>query len=289
MIGEHHDIPCLLDKVASVEQLHICGEMLCSEADDEESAHCLELVRIASPIELFLSVVAGDAHLAFLNDLARVASSLCVLELKFSVPVPALQYKDWLDNLPASLRSLDVPCLRVYLPRFLQPYIFGDDAESRASVAGAQAVQMESHRARALRTLPQRLAEAMPSLRLLAIMDGGPNEAILALPVNQYDHSEDTDQQGGEGQGFETDANTVNVDDGSEGEVEESTGPIYEWDELRRTDHFHSHKWWQVTDGMDSRRLKRITVEEGKRAQQQLIDSERQRRSLAARMTSLSI
>ncbi|CDO71792.1 hypothetical protein BN946_scf184939.g16 [Trametes cinnabarina] len=294
MIGAHDEIPSVLHNVSLVEKLHISGEMLSSGVDDEEIAHLIEFVRASSPVELFLSVVIRSSALPFLTEVARAAPRLRILELKVSLPSPDLVYEGWLDNLAASLQHLNVPCLRIYLPTFRLAYQQSliddndDDSEQRARLKGA--IQMEARRTYSIRTLPQRLAETLQSLRYLCILDGGPNLGILTLLEDGEVPFANTTQETGIEEVYAAEVAVSDTDSFSSGNEEgQSTRTVYEWDELRRTDRFHSVKWWQVIGDADGRRVKRISTTEGERTQQQLIDSAQQQPLLAERMSSLSL
>lgn len=134
-----------------------------------------------------------------------------------------------------------------------------DDTEDKALRVEAHA--MEQHRVVSMRTLPRRLADAIPALRCLANLDEGPNEDNLkgsteGAPSESAENKEgdaDADAEGG----------TVDVE-----------APVYEWDELRRTDWIRNHQWWRVGDGAEGRTLEAISVKEGERLQRQILEGE---------------
>ncbi|KAI0351786.1 hypothetical protein OH77DRAFT_1513686 [Trametes cingulata] len=256
MLGEHEDAADVLGRLSRVERLHVSGELRVPTHDGEELERFLALLRVTSPVELYLSVLVRATPMTFWGEVVGSAPRLRVLELKVSIPAPSLQYDGWLDDIPDALRPLSLQCLRVYLPRLGYPpstlFQFGalhNPAEDSARRAAAR--EMELRRAKSVRTLPQKLAEALPSLRYLALLDEGQNRDNLSGDDVREDEQE------GEGEG--------------EGEG------VYEWDELRRTDYIKSNRWWRVVDGAGGggRALESISVEEGERAQEEIIESGR--------------
>ncbi|CDO71791.1 hypothetical protein BN946_scf184939.g15 [Trametes cinnabarina] len=272
MIQEYNDIPSILGRVHLVDCLHIAGQIPRSGEDDEEVAQCLELIRVASPVELYLSVVVRATPLTFLTELARVAPRLRVLELKVTVESPIVENESWLDVIPESVRSLTIPCLRIYLPQLpwypLRPYVYGNVDRSERRERIIDALRMEAHRAQAPLTLPHRLIEAVPSLRYVAILDSGPNKFILELAPDVDDPPNDLDLAALAE--LEKVAQFNDEDDSSEDEEDEDWSRT--WDELRGTDHFVSYTWWQVAEEADGRVVKPITIEEGERVQRQFLE-----------------
>ncbi|KAH9847224.1 hypothetical protein C2E23DRAFT_524152 [Lenzites betulinus] len=270
MLGEHDEIPSVRRRLARVEQLHIGGVLSNSEADAPDVARFFALLRQTSPVELYLSVRVRHSPILFLSHIPPLAPRLRVLELKVSIPSPSLDYDGWLDNIPQALSDLPIPCLRLFfpqlgypaVPRFFPAGLEYDDAEDKAR--GAEAREMERRRAAAMHALPQRIADAMPSLRYLALLDEGPNQNNLAL------------QKGEEGARGSAQAE-VPVETEVAGAVRSEPGedaPVYEWDELRQTDWIRSHRWWRIVDGAEggSRKLEAISIQEGKRLEQQIIE-----------------
>lgn len=125
---------------------------------------------------------------------------------------------------------------------------------------------MEKRRVESMRTLPQRLVDAMSALRCLAILDEGPNEDNL-----EASSAEDEERVSGKGVEKEK---VDGESDGSEADASETGAPVYEWDELRRTDWIRNHQWWRVVDGADGRTLEAISVGEGERLQQQILEKD---------------
>lgn len=100
MLGEHEDIVSVMDRLSHVELLQISGELrLPSHADSEDITRFVDLLRVTSPVELYLSVVVPNTPVAFLHTIPRAAPRLRVLELKVSVPEPSMDYADWLVSL----------------------------------------------------------------------------------------------------------------------------------------------------------------------------------------------
>ncbi|KAI0364469.1 hypothetical protein BV20DRAFT_1039388 [Pilatotrama ljubarskyi] len=275
MLGEHEDAADVLGRLARVERLHISGELRLPTHDGEELARFLELLRVASPVELYLSVLVRSTPMTCWEQIVQATPRLRVLELKISIPSPSLQYDGWLDDLPDALRPLSIECLRIYLPRLGYPpsilFQFGalhNPAEDSARRAAAR--EMELRRAKSVRTLPQRLAGALPSLRYLAMLDEGPNTDNLSGDDDKGVEDGEDDRDGDS--------------DGGEGRV------VYEWDELRRTDYIKSNRWWRVVDDASGKSLEAISVEEGERAQEELIESPQRdtKEELAGTHSSLS-
>lgn len=140
--------------------------------------------------------------------------------------------------------------------------------ETHDKAVRAEAHAMEKRRVASMRTLPQRLADAMPALRCLANLDKGPNEDNLAASSAEGEErlsgesaeSKEVDEEGG-----------VLEADAPKGE----TGhPVCEWDELRQTDWIQSPQWWRIVDGADGRTLEAISVGEGERLQQQILEQD---------------
>ncbi|KAI0326470.1 hypothetical protein GY45DRAFT_1310445 [Cubamyces sp. BRFM 1775] len=262
MLGGHHEILSVLKRLGRVDLLQIGGD-LCT-------AHgvpgFLDLLRVTSPIELYLSVIPSVLPSDFWADVVRAAPRLRVLELKVDVPGTTETHVNLLDGMPEFLAQLRVPCLRLYFPipqlTFAHNFLAND---VEGDVRPTPARELEIRRVKALRSLPQRLLEAMPSLRCLAVLDGGSLGTILQRKSNE----DDSDSEDGD----------------------HAHADVYEWDELRRTDHIRSMKWWRVVDGPDGRTLQRITEEEGERVQQEYVDHERAASddALAERVASLSL
>ncbi|EIW57158.1 uncharacterized protein TRAVEDRAFT_72348 [Trametes versicolor FP-101664 SS1] len=272
-LGEHEDIVSVVDRLSHVELLQISGELrVPSSNDSEDITRFIDLLRVTSLRELYLSVVVPNTPMAFLHTIPRVAPKLHVLELKVSTPEPHLEYAGWLDNLPEALHGLPIQSLRLYVPRlgyagvqrFYPAEVEYDDADDKASRAEAHI--MEKRRVESMRALPQRLVDAMPALRCLAILDEGPNEDNL-----EASSAEDEERVSGEG------AEKEKVDgesDGSEADASETGAPVYEWDELRRTDWIRNHQWWRVVDGAEGRTLEATSVDEGDRLQQKILEQD---------------
>ncbi|KAI0351785.1 hypothetical protein OH77DRAFT_1429381 [Trametes cingulata] len=246
LLEEHEYVPDVLGRLSRVERLHIGGQLPVPVDDDQDMAHLLELVHIASPVELYLCLLVESTPVTYWSQIAPNAPRLRVVEVKVEIPSPELQYDGWLDDLPHALRPLSVPCLRVYLPCLRHASVIWPDA--RPNPAGqmarrAAAREMELRRAESVRTLPQRLADALPSLRYLALLDDGPNEYNLRGNRN------------------EVVAERIGNDDHNK------------WDELRRVECVKSHKWWRIVGSADARTLEPISVEEGEQAQEELMRS----------------
>ncbi|OJT09979.1 hypothetical protein TRAPUB_13542 [Trametes pubescens] len=271
MLGEHEDIVSVVDRLSHVELLQISGELrVPSNTDNEGITRFVDLLRVTSPIELYLSVVVPNTPVAFLHTIPQVAPRLRVLELKVNVPEPSMDYADWLDNLPDALHGLPIPCLRLYIPRLGYPRVqrffpIGFDYnDTNDKALRAEAHAMEKRRVVSMRTLPRRLVDAMPALRCLANLDEGPNEDNLA--ASSADGEEHVSGEGA--------ASKEVGAENSAPEAGETGVPVYEWDELRRTDWIRSHQWWRIVDGTDGRTLEAISVDEGERLQQQILEQD---------------
>ncbi|KAJ2998955.1 hypothetical protein NUW54_g6983 [Trametes sanguinea] len=93
------------------------------------------------------------------------------------------------DGLPRLLSPLKISVLWLHLSKTMSPAVrpvseLNGDATDAQKVRVIEARQMELSRLAVMPDLPRRLAEAIPSLRYLAIVDDGPNLATLALPVD---------------------------------------------------------------------------------------------------------
>ncbi|KAI0364468.1 hypothetical protein BV20DRAFT_1125590 [Pilatotrama ljubarskyi] len=263
LLGEHGDAADVLGRLSRVERLHITGQLRVLRDDDQDLVHFLELLHIASPVDLYVSVLVQSTPVTCWSQIARNAPRLRVLEVKIEIPHPWLEHDGWLDDLPEALRSLSIPCLRIFVPRL--PLTIWDPPTTpeqvRARWEGAR--EMELRRAESMRTLPQRLADALPSLRYLALLDGGVNKDNLNVD-NEESDEDDEDEDG-------MDSDT--------------------WDELRREYNLKSSMWWRVMDGASGRILEPISVKEGERAQEELVEgSERDAKNdLTERLPLLSL
>ncbi|KAJ8472355.1 hypothetical protein ONZ51_g8580 [Trametes cubensis] len=242
MLSEHFEVGYVLKRLGRVDLLQIGGDLM----NQDEVTRFLDLLRVTSPIELYLSVIPSTLPSNFWPDFVRATPRLRVLELKVDVPQMANTHVELLNALPGILAQLPVPCLRLYFP---MPQLMLRRDETRVGAQRPTAQEQEIRRIEALRSLPQRLINTMPSLRYLAVLDGGRHESLL--------------------QGW------VDVDD-SDSEDKGRARTVYEWDELRHTDHIRSTKWWRVVDGPEGRTMQRITEQEGERMQQAFVDDERE-------------
>ncbi|KAI0635513.1 hypothetical protein C8Q77DRAFT_1071551 [Trametes polyzona] len=221
------------------------------------------------------AALASKASMSFWGRVQEAAPRLQVLEIRMSVPAPLVEYARWLDDLPDALRPLRVLCIRVYVPQLNYPLwamfvptrpelLSGHERLVRERLAEAR--EMEARRAAAMGTLRQRLADAIPALQILAILDEGPNEDI----------SRSGETGGGDG-GVQVQPSSGSGSGAAERgeELEEGDNlEAYEWVELRRTRWIRPYEWWRVVDGVEGRELESITVEEGERQQQQLIEGQ---------------
>ncbi|KAH9885767.1 hypothetical protein C8Q73DRAFT_294489 [Cubamyces lactineus] len=265
MLGEHYEVPYVLKRLKRVDLLQIGGKL----SDRDERARFLDLLRVASPIELYSSLVPSHFPAAFWSDVARAAPRLRVLELKVDVSLTTGTQVKLLNKLPGDLAQLQIPCLRLYIPvsrLSIAHDLFTQGLQDGMQVQQQTAQGTETHSAKALWSLPWRLLEAMPSLCCLAVLVGGSLEGILY--------------------GTPTDDTNLSDDDGDNARAD-----LHEWDELRRTAHIESTRWWRIEDRPDGRTLQRITEEEGERVQQEFIDREREASEdvLAERVASLSL
>lgn len=103
---------------------------------------------------------------------------------------------------------------------------------------------LEISRVRGLALLPSALADAIPTLRYLAVGDAAPNRALFS----------------------ESDICREELHDlFADAPAEESV--VYEWDELRRVECIKKQCWWRVVNHEGRRVLVEISEEEGEEAQ----------------------
>lgn len=108
----------------------------------------------------------------------------------------------------------------------------------------ADARKMERRRIETMPTLPQRLMDAVPSLRYLALIDSQPNNT-------SWDVGADDEWP---------------ITDGGDDDYQAP-----HWDEVRETDWTLSTCWWRVVEGSLGRTLETISAEEAERVQHQII------------------
>ncbi|KAI9061217.1 hypothetical protein FKP32DRAFT_993297 [Trametes sanguinea] len=209
-IGKHWDVPFALRDVGTVDRLGVNDVMLFAEPEEieDEIANLRQLLRLTSPNDLFLWVMVSNATPLSWREVAEAAPNLHSLRLRWNLVAPVMAHRDWLvsvcgllalalalmcrraqDGLPRLLSPLKISALWLHLSKTMSPAVrpvseLNGDATDAQKVRVIEARQMELDRLAVMPDLPRRLAEAIPSLRYLAIVDDGPNLATLALPVD---------------------------------------------------------------------------------------------------------
>ncbi|KAI0649564.1 hypothetical protein C8Q79DRAFT_1008050 [Trametes meyenii] len=254
MLGEHNDGESMLERLGVVDQLQISGDLEIGDTESPQLSRFLDLLGVASPVSLYLSVVLSCTPMTFWDRVVYAAPRLRVLDLKIALSRPALEFSTWLEDLAVGLQPFrsSLSFLRIFVPQlggaehlFLHEIahdVYGNVDEDAVDAAR----EMEDRRVASMVLLPQRLVDALPALQYLVLLDGGRNKAFLLYPRR----------------GPASHVPTNDAEYSEEGE----------WDELRRTDRIRSRKYWCVVDDRAGRTLEEISQAESDSAQR-LIES----------------
>ncbi|KAI0661872.1 hypothetical protein C8Q70DRAFT_683958 [Cubamyces menziesii] len=257
-LGNHQEISCVLDHIDKVDILHFISALPSIDPQKEPFARFLRFLRVTSPVELYLPLALTNSSIGSLwEQVVQCAPRLRILDLKVSTSRYTYSSKcdKWLDTLLATLGILPIVCLRLYVHPVSCPIARGNvpvgfsyrcnyHEEPDDSRMCADARKMERRRIETMPTLPQRLMDAVPSLRYLALIDSQPNNT-------SWDVGADDEWP---------------ITDGGDDDYQAP-----HWDEVRETDWTLSTCWWRVVEGSLGRTLETISAEEAERVQHQII------------------
>ncbi|KAI0351784.1 hypothetical protein OH77DRAFT_1429380 [Trametes cingulata] len=259
---------CVQDLVSEVHRLHVRrDEIDLAHPDGYTFPVLLEVLRRSSPVGLFLSLAVRPEPMVFWREVAVAAPRLRYLELKLTVEQLSLDHFGWLDRLPDALRPLSLVSLRIFLPRLSD--------RNRPYTAGQKAVvkQLERDRNESVETLPQGLADAIPSLRFVSIAAEGPSTTFNDISMAGLDEEE----------GPEDTTERPTVEQEEEPERRLNALPLYNKWRIREGETLPFDRkpayvrWWRVRpDGVDGRgrHLTEISQLEGERVQSFLDDGD---------------
>ncbi|KAI9061223.1 hypothetical protein FKP32DRAFT_1678549 [Trametes sanguinea] len=234
----HRDIPCVLSRIGPVERVRFDQDtLILYNGDKSPITNLCDLLQLTSPAELSLQARADNAPLDLGKLVSAAIPKLRVLSLKWSRSQRSSTReanKDWLSKLPGLLSPLQVSV--VYLNLVNIEY-----KPKRPEIG----MEILPH-------LPRRLAEAMPSLQYLAILDEVSRLGTLPLPGADRNLSK-------EGDASLDGADTTGTDRA---------------DEQKAGDN-ESLKCWRIVGGAEGKKLERITWEEWVLAHSQAIWSVR--------------
>ncbi|KAI9000491.1 hypothetical protein BD414DRAFT_471772 [Trametes punicea] len=186
-LGGYREVNCLVNRVGTVDKLCVTRALIVgSEEEAVDVRDLLEILARTSPVCLRLPVTSGSAPMTFWNRISAAATQLRGLELVISLAALSVEHKNWLDIVPDALRPLRLEYLSVKVlgtetvrrpPRRTEEAL---QSAEQARQHDADAKEVEEHRTRSIAGLPERLAEAVSSLRLLSVAAAPANEDHLA-------------------------------------------------------------------------------------------------------------
>ncbi|PIL34020.1 hypothetical protein GSI_03728 [Ganoderma sinense ZZ0214-1] len=175
---------CAEERLSNAYHLRIAFPILCHEPDtDPEQAEQTRLIMTAfrkvSPVFAEIGLTVGSHPMEFWRQIAVDVPRLRYLELRVHLARVDAAHASWLDNIPGALASLPLVGLRLHLSEMpgvdLQMINAGRWHTSDNLIYGpskAVAKQLYDARVKALKTLPRQLANAIQSLKVVAIADG---------------------------------------------------------------------------------------------------------------------
>nr|VWO96121.1 N-acyl homoserine lactonase (AHL-lactonase) (Acyl-homoserine lactonase) (EC [Ganoderma boninense] len=223
---------------------------------DPEQAERTRLIMTAfrkvSPVFAEIGLMVGGRPMEFWGQIAADVLRLRHLELRVHLTRVDAAHAGWLDNVPGALASLPLVGLRIHLGEMpgvdlqtINERMFDDPIYGPSK---AVAMQLYSERMEAIRTLPRRLADAIRSLRVVALSDG---QSDL-----DYDGTPSTMRRPRVGDP------RVNVDDYASLNV---------W----LLEPVITLEWWRIVrDGDEIVRMDALTAEQGKQAQRFVEESD---------------
>ncbi|KAM5543182.1 hypothetical protein V8D89_003056 [Ganoderma adspersum] len=175
---------CVEERLGNAYHLRIAFPIRCHEPDtDPEQAEETRLImtafRTVSPVFAEIGLSVGGRPMELWRQIALDAPRLRYLELRVHLARVDAAYAGWLDNIPGALASLPLVGLRLHLSEMpgvdLQMISEGrwhtsDNPIYRPSMALAK--KLYRARVETAKSLPRRLADAICSLRVVAIADG---------------------------------------------------------------------------------------------------------------------
>ncbi|KAH9885755.1 hypothetical protein C8Q73DRAFT_294046 [Cubamyces lactineus] len=185
-LGGYREVKCIAHRVGAVDKLAIYDIIKVDAADEPETVtDLLAFLAQASPVSMSLRVSFQAAPMAFWGRVAPVAPRLRMLELTVSLAAIATQNIDWLDTIPTSLSALPLVYLAIAVPKnptVRRPPDRIDELREYAALDVKHHInaKVEEHRARVLDALPERLINAIPTLRFVSVGAGYANEDNLA-------------------------------------------------------------------------------------------------------------
>ncbi|KAI0753171.1 hypothetical protein C8Q80DRAFT_497634 [Daedaleopsis nitida] len=154
-----------------------------SESEEERPfSSFLPLLKKTSPVWLQARFELGAAPMTvFWAQVPVIAPRLRCLELELGLAALSEDCRDWVDNIPDALAPLPLVYLRLVLSKL--PYrkqVYDDELGNYVCDAGGEiaydateacAQALSDARARALTTLPERCARAIPTLQFVVVAD----------------------------------------------------------------------------------------------------------------------
>ncbi|KAI0707031.1 hypothetical protein C8Q76DRAFT_800399 [Earliella scabrosa] len=284
-------VRCASQRLNTARHIQIGRDISVADPDGTDSRNIATLVDVlqkVSPVHAQLSVEVGTPPMRFWARVEAVAPRLRYLELKVSLEDLKQEYASWLDNLPDSLRPLPLLYLRLHLPQLPIIHIVWDpetgnqllDGIGRPVFNATQSFSRELYDKRVItaQTLPKRFADAIPTLKVIALADEGPTGITKDDgdgPGSEEDEGEPAEDSGGGTGDGETEADSENGSEDSEGEDD----GIYfeEQDDYEHQNGWHRKletlQWWRVIKAGGERHIQELTKEHGNRIERFLESS----------------
>ncbi|KAI0761011.1 hypothetical protein BD413DRAFT_252948 [Trametes elegans] len=169
-LGGLGEVRQVQEVVSSVHLLEVRNFVPVAKPHRRKLDYFMSFIRKTSPVGMRIALHLLAAPMQFWPEVLQAAPDLRFLELKLALEDITEDCVGWLDRVPDALRMLPLVSLRVLLPR-LSPQHGHNVGKSKKGLVR----RLEEERSTSLVTLPRRLAEALPTLRFVAVYEAVPS------------------------------------------------------------------------------------------------------------------